>query len=840
VCAGAGRHWRNPKVSFAATSLKSMKIEGDNLVNTCHPLPVRRHAATQNRRFANGLLPTLALIIIVCLGASAAFAQVPFLYAPLVPGVKAPNSAAFTVTVNGTGFVSGAVVNWNGTPLTTTFVSQSELTATVEPANIPKASTAIVTVTNPVPTGNISNFDYFEVLKGTFTIAYSKLDYNTDIGPQDVTTADFNGDGILDVALPTSNNTVSVLLGAGGGVFNTSVQYGVIGNPYAITHGDFSNNGIQDLATADYFTAEVSVLMGNGDGTFQAHEEYSAGSGPVEIATADVNGDGFLDLIVVNNKANSVSVLLGNGNGTFQSPVNYATGNGPEAVAIGDFTGSGVLDLAVANNTDGTVSILLGNGNGTFQAAVPYATAINPTSVVAGDFGTNGVLDLAVGTSNKSVSVLLGNGNGTFQNAVNYGIGAESFALAAADVNSDGKLDLISANYNDNTISTLIGNGNGTFKTETVYLTNLGPVGLAIGDFNNDGKLDVAVASGNANTVSVLLDSPITLSPTILPFGTVTSGDPSAAKTVTLKNTGTTAYTMGTISMTGSYNTDFKVSNNTCPEAGSTVAAGASCVISVTFDPTASETANSQLLITQTSGSLIGVQMTGAGNVPILMNPRTITFPGYTLVGVTSAPEKTTFTNESGVPVTLTSLTLQGADPNEFSQTSTCPGVLNNAPGTLAPGASCTSEIYFTPTQSGLAQVTAIYSGNFTVGEAGTLVSGNGTAVKVTPTSLKFPSTPEGSTSAPMTVSFENVGSTSLSISSVNIINGSVPGQNFTQTNTCQPSVPANTTCTFTVTFSPQATGAITATLSIGDPDPTGPQQIKLSGTGTAAAVAKK
>jgi hypothetical protein len=66
----------------------------------------------------------------------------------------------------------------------------------------------------------------------------------------------------------------------------------------------------------------------------------------------------------------------------------------------------------------------------------------------------------------------------------------------------------------------------------------------------------------------------------------------------------------------------------------------------------------------------------------------------------------------------------------------------------------------------------------------------------------------------------------------VNIINGSVPGQNFTQTNTCQPSVPANSTCTFTISFSPQATGTITATLSIGDPDPTGPQQVKLSGTG--------
>jgi len=809
-------------------------------VNTCHPLPVRRHAASSSR-FANGLLPTLAVTIIVFLGASATFAQVPLINAPLSPGEKPPNSAQFTLTVHGTGFASDAVVNFNGTALTTTFVTSSELTATVKSTNIAKTGTVTVTVTNPGTGGGTSNTAYFEVIKAGFTAAFSKLDYPTDTGPQDVTTADFNGDGILDLALPTTNNTVSVLLGTGTGSFGTNVQYGVTGHPVAIIHGDFNGDGKLDIATADFFLAEISVLIGNGDGTFQTHEEYNTGAGPVALATADLNGDGFLDIVTVNQKANTVSVLLSNGNGTFQTNVDYPTGNGPAGIVIGDFNGDGKLDLAVVNNTDNTISILLNNGGGTFQAAVPYATAINPNSITTGDFNGDGFLDLAAGTSNKAVSVLLGNGNGTFQNHKEYGIGANSLAVATADVNSDGKLDLISANYNDNTVSTLIGNGDGTFKSESVSVTNSGPAGLAIGDFNNDGRLDIAAVASNANMVSVVLDSPITLTPTLIPFGIETSGDPSAAKTVTLKNTGTTAYTMGTISITGAYNTDYSVSSNTCPIAGQTVAVGGSCVISVKFDPTASEVTNTQLLITATSGSVQGVQMTGSGNVPILMNPRTIVFPGYQLIGTTSKPQKTTFTNESGVPVTLTSLTLQGADPNEFGQTTTCPNLLGNDPGgTLAPGASCTSDLTFTPTQYGGANVTWIYSGNFTVGEAGTLVSGNGTAIKVTPTSLTFPSTPEGSTSAPMTVSFENAWSSAMTISSVNIINGSVPGQNFTQTNTCQPSVPANTTCTFSITFSPQATGTITATLSIGDPDPTGPQQIKLSGTGTTTAVSKK
>ena len=795
-----------------------------------HQASTSKNAAAFSRRVANGLTLTVLAVLVISLGASLAAAQtaVPLINLPLSPDFKTPGSAQFTLTVNGTGFASGAVVNWNGTPLTTTFVTSSKLTATVPATDVAKAETARVTVSNG--TGLVSNAANFQVVKGGYTISYSKVDYATDLTPQDVATADFNGDGQLDLAVPTGNNTVSILLGTGTGSFSSHVEYAVPAHPIAIAVGDFNGDGKMDLAMVAGYQSQISVLLGNGDGTFQAYQNFATGSHPAALAVGDVNGDGKADIIVANYDGETISVLLGNGDGTFQTHVDYATGNSPSGVALGDFNADGKLDVAVANNTDATVAILLGNGDGTFQAPSPFPTAINPNSLVVGDFNADGILDLAVGTSNKNVSVLLGVGNGTFQNHKEYPIGTNAVVVATGDLNSDGKLDLVSANFGDNTVSALIGNGDGTFKAESVYPTNSGPAGVAIGDFNDNGKLDIAAAATNGNVVSVITDSAITLSPTLLPFGTQTSGFSSAAKSVTLKNTGTTAYTMGTISWTGSYYSDFTLKTNTCPAAGGTVAAGATCTLSITFDPTASENANAQMLITSTSGAAQGVQLTGQGNVPILMNPRTIVFPGYQLIGTTSAAKTTTFTNVSGVPITFTSLVLTGADPTEFTQTTTC-----QVPGTLAAGATCSSNIYFTPNQSGGANITQVYSGNFTVGRAGSLISGQGTAVKVTPVTLAFPSTPEGSSSAPMTVTFQNAGSTALSISSVNIINGSVPGQNFTQTNTCQPSVPANSTCTFTVTFTPQATGTITGTLSIGDPDPTGPQQIKLSGTGTTA-----
>ena len=801
-------------------------------------------AGAISRRFANGLILTLTLVMVFSLGASKALAQVPLINAPLVPEQKNPGSAQFTLTVNGTGFASDAVVNWNGKALATTFVTDEKVTAVVPAANIATAGTGIVTVVNG--DGTASNYGYFQVVKAGYTIAWGTSNYATDTTPQDVTTAEFTSSGQLDLAVATGNNTISMLLGNGSGTYPTHVQYAVPGNPVAIIHGDFNGDGKMDVATADQYGSEVSVLLGNGDGTLQTHVEYAVGNEPLALATADLNGDGKLDIVTANYNANTVSVLLGNGDGTFKTHVDYKTGNCPSGVAIGDFNGDGKLDLVVVNNTDSTVSILLGNGDGTFQTAVPYNTAINPNSVVVGDFTGSGVLDLAVGTSNKSVSVLLGNGNGTFQNHKEYGIGANAVVVAAADMNSSGKLSLISANYTDNTVSVLVSNGNGTFKTESVFPTNGGPSGIAVGDFNDDGKLDIAVTDTSANTVSVLLDTDITLSPTLLPYAVQTSGEKSAGKTITVKNTGTTTYTLGNLSIVGSYTSDFS-QTNTC---GATLAAGKTCVYTVYFEPTASETANAQYLLTPSGGAnYIGWQMTGSGNIPIMLTPRTQTFTGWQLDGTCSKGKTNTFTNESGVDIYFTSITEQGSAGADYTFTSTCAGggPPFNYSVPLLPGASCVSTVEFCPLtsfQSGGADTTFIYTGNFTTSPQGLLISAEGTELSVTPTKLAFPSTVDGVTSAPMNITVQNASTNEVAFYSEAFSGSSPYWAVDTAKTTCPLTQPANfapsSSCVYAITFTPEAVGSFTATWTLGDADQDAPEAVSLSGTGTAAANVKK
>jgi hypothetical protein len=76
---------------------------------------------------------------------------------PLVPSAVAPGGSNYTLTVMGTGFVSGSVVKWNGAALATTFVNNSKLTAVVSSSSLASPVTATITVVSPAPGGGTSN-----------------------------------------------------------------------------------------------------------------------------------------------------------------------------------------------------------------------------------------------------------------------------------------------------------------------------------------------------------------------------------------------------------------------------------------------------------------------------------------------------------------------------------------------------------------------------------------------------------------------------------------------------------------------------------------------------------
>src|SRR5262249_11838470 len=121
---------------------------------------------------------------------------VPYVSQPLVPDAAAPGGPGFTLTVNGTGFVSGSVVNWNGSTRATQFVSKGQVTATILATDIEKAGTASIAVVNPGPGGGTSGTIFFPVAKPEASVSFARTDYGSPGGNIFVVTADFNGDGM--------------------------------------------------------------------------------------------------------------------------------------------------------------------------------------------------------------------------------------------------------------------------------------------------------------------------------------------------------------------------------------------------------------------------------------------------------------------------------------------------------------------------------------------------------------------------------------------------------------------------------------------------------------------
>ena len=776
------------------------------------------------------LIAMAAAIVVALTGFAAAQNPVPLINQPLVPDVAKPGGAAFTLTVNGTGFVSSSVVKWNGHSRITTFVNSSRLTASILSSDVAKAGTAAVTVANSSPGGGASNAIFFEVTPSSSSIGLAGTAFAAGISPSSAAVGDFNRDGKLDLAVANLvSNNISILLGKGDGTFLSAVNYGVGSSPTSVATADFNGDGKLDLVTSNA-GGDVSVLLGNGDGTFRAAVNYSAGANPNSVTVGDFNRDGNMDLAVANGNSNNVSVLLGNGDGTFQVAVTYDAGaQQPMSIAVGDFNNDGKLDLVVTNYSGANVSVLLGNGDGTFLAPANYGVGSGPNSVVVADFNGDGKLDLAVAnTIDFTVSVLLGKGDGTFYAAVNYGTGQGPRSVAVADLNGDGKLDLVTANNPDDDASVLFGNGDGTFRVHSDYAGINQPESVALGDFNGDGRIDI-VAPLLLDQVGILLQVPVvTVLPTGLTFQDQVIGTASASKNLTLTNASVLGLSITSIAVTGTNANDF-VQTNTC---GLRLAAGAKCVIKVIFTPTHIGQQTASVTITDNAaGSPQEVALSGTGVVSgpnATLSPITLMFT-TTLVATTSPVQSVTLSDYGTAMLGITGISFTGANASDFQQTNTC-GM------SLVPGASCTINVTFKPTQRGLRTATLSITDNASGNPQKVSLTGTGTVVVLNPTDLGF-GTVHVHTSKTESATLTNIGSTTLSITGI-LVTGKDHDE-FSQVNTCGSSVGAGQSCTITVTFTPSEQGGDSADVSIGDNGGGSPQQVPLSGKGGIPAAAR-
>ncbi len=394
--------------------------------------------------------------------------------------------------------------------------------------------------------------------------------YLAGSNPADIVNADFNGDGLFDVAVANQSSPgfVNVLLNNGAGGFGVPKSYPTGGaGCRSLTVADVSGDGKLDLVVANSGSANVAVLRGSGTGAFRRPITYAAGTNPRSLNLADVNNDGVTDIALATdiNFSTTASVMLGQGGGAFQLFASYSFDTAVAAVTVGDFNADSRLDLAAAGHHDNSskFAILLGNGDGTF-AFGQQSTSASPGDITTADFNEDGILDLAVPSSASAantIAIWQGTGGGTFFQSQTYTVGAGVKAVEAADIEGDGAIDLIVSNTEAATIDVLLGQGTGTFDTAVRYPGGASPSEATVRDFTGDGIFDVAVANKAFNHGSVTLLRGI--------------GDGTFHGAVPIVDAGTNPIAIAATDFNADADPDLVVANGCCQSGSLSIALGA-------------------------------------------------------------------------------------------------------------------------------------------------------------------------------------------------------------------------------------------------------------------------
>ena len=604
---------------------------------------------------------------------------------------------------------------------------------------------------------------------------------------------------------------------------------------------DYSNNVIRKVSTTGTITTiaglpQISGYSGDG-GPATSAMLYSPTATAVDPAgnvfIADYNNCRIRE---INAATGIITTVAGNGNCTYSGDgvaIDNSVGY-PQGIAV-DANDNVFVSEYYAHirwvSPSGIITTIGGNGTSGYTGDEGLATSAElyePAGVAldaAGDVLISDQYNFRV----RSISAFP---------AANTSTGSMAFGLTAVGgtsspqtlvLSAHGPLTInnisISANFSeaDDCPATM---ANGTICTMYVYFAP-----TASGNLNGSITINTNGFFSQVNTVSLTgLGSAISLTGSPLSFGNQLVKTTSAAQTVTVKNTGTTAITMGAITLTDA--TDYALSANTCPASGKTLAGGASCTLSVTFGPTTTGAKRGAIVINDndpSSPQLVGLSGTGTSNVSL--STTSVTF-ATTAVGVTSAATKITLTNNTGASITLgaTPITVTGTFLSASSTTCT-KNLVVAAKGT------CVINVEFKPTAVGYASGTLSVSDSDVTSPQTAALQGTGTGIKFTPASVNFGTVTRG-TQVSSTVTITNVGTTSVSFKGAELsgVNSADFADNYNNQPPCGNSssspLKAGGTCQITVYFDPTIVGSESATYKLVDNSTGSPQTLALTGKG--------
>ena len=653
----------------------------------------------------------------------------------------------------------------------------------------------------------------------------------TNNGADAVQTIYFYNTGNLPLTLGTITGTNTALGSATAGDFNATPTY-----------GGYDGCSGQQVTPGSYCQVSVAfnpVSTGSKTGSIAFPVTYADKT--TKTLSASFTGKGV---------AASLKVIVSPTSGQFDVQVVGTTSDSSVTLTF-SMTNVGNLPVKIATSTVTTgYSFVSDNCSGTTLAinnACQITLAFSPTATGVTS-GTLTIPDNATGNPHKialtgtgisaSQQIVLSQTSLGFKNQV---VGTKSTTAYVYVSNQSGStvpistVTLAGTNASDFIESDGCA-GQSLGGHQTCYIAiNFNPATGSLGS-RTATITEKDSASGSPRVITLtgtgIASAPsVALYPSSLNFGSQALNTKSAPVTFSVTNTGSTNLTITKVASTNSG--EFAIASDGC--TGMSIAAGSNCLVSVTFDPNAGSTQSASIQVTDNAtGSPQTLPVTGlsVGVPQASFSPTSLTFASQG-VGTTSAAQTITLSNPGTDTLSISSIALTGTNAADFKQTNTC--------GTsIAAKANCTISLTFDPAAVGsrTASLSVTDNANNTAGSVQTAgLTGTGTGVQkisFSPTSLSFPSTNVGSSSAAQSITVSNPGTATLTISSISI----TPTGDYTQTNTCGSSLAVGSTCSITVTFKPAASGTRTASISVADGATGSPQTVALTGTAVGVPAA--
>jgi hypothetical protein len=281
----------------------------------------------------------------------------------LSPNSATAGGAGFTVTVNGSNFVAGSVVSWNGAALTSKFVSSTQLTATVPASDVATAGTPTVAVTNSSPGGGSASLQF--TIDNPAPVLSGISPTSVTAGGSSATTLTVNGSGFVN---------------------SSSVKWNGAGLSATYVSATKLTATVPTSDTACGSADSITVVNATPGGGTSASQTLTVNNPLPKVSsispTSAAAGSGQFTLTV--NGSNFVSCSAIQWNGTVLTTKFVSAAQLTATIPASDLASSGTADVTVFSPKPG------GGSSSPTQAftigpfPVPVVTSIQPTSATAG------------------------------------------------------------------------------------------------------------------------------------------------------------------------------------------------------------------------------------------------------------------------------------------------------------------------------------------------------------------------------------------------------------------------------------------------------------------------